>query len=283
MYSHRMRSVFNICDSTLLNRRLLLPNKINIVDFIYKTYRPDSIELGQVFTSKLYDYNKTHNMNISPNKVPILDLFNYCKQHILNTELYVLSLSIEDVYMAKKSGVTHFSFMISVSDQHQYIMTTNTIAESKLNLSIMYKMLDPNDKVKLYINCIDTCPISGKLNLTIILSEILSYIYIYSEYNFDEICLVDTCGTLRMESLDYIYDSLRSIMPINRISIQLCKQSKHNDTDIIIHNNLGIDKFNVSLSNGITEGILTEGTLTEGILTEPIPIHYSDLNKHIYI
>ena len=56
---------------------------------------------------------------------------------------------------------------------------------------------------KLYISCINECPIDGHINNNHIVNEILHY---SNSYNFDNICISDTCGTLSFKNLTNIIE-----------------------------------------------------------------------------
>jgi hypothetical protein len=61
-------------------------------------------------------------------------------------------------------------------------------------------------KTKLYISCINECPIAGVIDSDFIIHEILSSYGSSTEY--DELCLSDTMGTLKLRDFEYIVDGI---------------------------------------------------------------------------
>ena len=67
-------------------------------------------------------------------------------------------------------------------------------------------------KTKLYISCVNECPLTGLIDNDLIIYEILSsYTHSneFSEYcEYDEICISDTMGSLLYRDFEYIVDGL---------------------------------------------------------------------------
>jgi hypothetical protein len=84
-----------------------------------------------------------------------------------------------------------------------------TIEETKKDLDTIFEVLKKPEnqdiKKKLYVSCITECPIEGKIDIDLILHEILRY---HTKYELDEICLSDTCGTLTYDDYTYIVETL---------------------------------------------------------------------------
>ena len=75
-----------------------------------------------------------------------------------------------------------------------------------------------NFNVKLYVSCINECPISGKINNDIIIKRILKL----NKININNICLSDTCGTLEVDDFKYIVDNCNnSGVPFFKFSLHL--------------------------------------------------------------
>jgi pyruvate/oxaloacetate carboxyltransferase len=113
-----------------------------------------------------------------------------------------------------------------------------------------YKNIQVNYKVKLYISCINECPIEGKISL----SKIINHIYCLNMLNFDKICLSDTCGSLTNSEFIKIMDSiLKNIkIDVSKISLHLhIKPERENEVEDIVHTALdyGINEFDVSELN----------------------------------
>ena len=75
-----------------------------------------------------------------------------------------------------------------------------------------------NYYIKLYISCINECPIEGKINNDFIINEIVKY----NKKNIHNICLSDTVGTLSDEDFIYIVDNCNRLgVPFNKLSLHL--------------------------------------------------------------
>jgi predicted nuclease of predicted toxin-antitoxin system len=214
---------------------------------IYKTYQPQCIELGSLCSYKLLPI-------MSDSK----ELYNYATNTIRtnndnNTKAYVLIPSVHKLLVAINNDMTHLSFITSVSDIFQLRNTNLTISQVKTGFSRMFEQLNNELNAhlyvtKLYISCINQCPISGKLDNDLVIKEILYY---SSNYPFDELCLSDTCGTLLYEDFEYIVKTIHFFgVPFSRISLHLhVSNSNLNNLELILRTcfRIGIRKFDVSM------------------------------------
>ena len=92
--------------------------------------------------------------------------------------------------------------------------------------------------MKLYISCISECPIKGEIDVNIIINEIIYYLQNYN--TITELCISDTCGTLKFEKFKYILDKLIHIYDqkenskIQKLSLHLHKNKNYEETEKII-------------------------------------------------
>ena len=87
-------------------------------------------------------------------------------------------------------------------------------------LNNMMRILDDKPEkstVKLYVSCINECPIEGKIDNNVIIEKILKY----QELKPDILCLSDTCGTLTVDDLNYIILNLQKNKNFNNLSLHL--------------------------------------------------------------
>jgi isopropylmalate/homocitrate/citramalate synthase len=189
--------------------------KKQIFNNIITEYNPTSVEIGSIVSPK-----------ILPIMADSLLLYNYAKNYLKkldkNIDLYLLIPNSNKLDQAINHEINNFSFITSVSQEFQIKNTNKTIEQNKNDLERAYfKLRDLNYpyKSKLYISCITDCPISGKKENNYIISEILYY---HTQFSFNEICLSDTCGTIKYTDFKYIVDSLiTSGFPINILSLHL--------------------------------------------------------------
>jgi len=208
--------------------------------FISKKYNPKNLEIGSCVNNKILPiFNDT------------VELFNYVENNNnKNKGHYVLIPNHDKLYDAIKFGVKHFSFITSVSDSFQIKNTKKTISENYLNLNNMMVYLDDlpieKYKVKLYVSCINECPIEGKIDVQKIVGELFTL----SLLKFDNICLSDTCGSLtHYDFVDIIENAKKLGIDIKKFSLHLhVRQEREDEVEKIFHSALdyGINEFDVS-------------------------------------
>jgi hydroxymethylglutaryl-CoA lyase len=169
--------------------------KKGILRNIINEHNPTKIEVGSLVNPKLL-----------PIMGDSLEMYNYASKNI-NTDVYMLIPSMNKLFNAFENNVKNFSFITSVSDQFQIRNAKRSIHETKYDFELMFSrwFRAPHIyKTKLYISCIDRCPILGKIDNDFILKEVLYY---HQKYDFDELCLSDTMGTMVYDDFEYIIDN----------------------------------------------------------------------------
>lgn len=224
--------------------------KKQIYQEIIDKYNPRNLEIGSCVNAKILPiFNDTQDLfkNIQDNKNKYVLVPN--KKHLIN---------------AINFGARKFSFISSVSNSFQLKNTKLTRKENEINLNNMIDFLYdytffkidikngdviqefPNFNVRLYVSCINECPIEGKIPNDSIVSEL----YYLSGKKFDNICLSDTCGTLTNDDFHEIISKLYEMhVDINKFSLHLHVNSeRENEVEKIVHTALdyGINEFDVS-------------------------------------
>jgi hypothetical protein len=214
---------------------------------IYTNYQPQYIELGSLCSYK-----------ILPIMADTRELYNYAvstfeKDNNNTTKAFILIPSVHKLQLAINNRMTHLSFITSVSDIFQLKNTNITISHVKSGFSQMFEELNKTPAshlfiTKLYISCINHCPISGKIDNDLIINEILYY---NSNYSFDELCLSDTCGNLSYDDFEYIVKTIHFFgVPFSRISLHLhVSPSNLENIERILRTcfRVGIRRFDVSM------------------------------------
>ena len=167
------------------------------------------------------------------------------------------SLTVSNNNQLKKvindTNINHFSFITSISESFHFKNTKITLENSDQEIFEMMYNLDETlvrrfpPFIKLYVTCINECPINGKIDNNFIINRLLQL----NKMKVDNICLSDTCGTLNAIDFKYIVDNCNNNgLPFKRLSLQLrVKQKREKEIEKIIHNALErkITKFDVSL------------------------------------
>ena len=225
--------------------------KKNLYDFIVKNYNPRNIEIGSC----------VNNTKVLPIFKDTEDLFKSIND---NKNKYILVPNQDQLLNALKFGATNFSFITSVSNSFQVKNTKLTKQENLINLNNMLHLLDdypnikidiensqvtqvfPNYNIKLYVSCINECPIEGKIPINTIVSEL----HKLSGMKFDKICLSDTCGTLTHSDFSQIIGMLYEIgVDTDKFTLHLhVKPEREDEIENIFHTALdyGIEEFDVS-------------------------------------
>jgi hypothetical protein len=213
--------------------------KQKLYNCIAQKYNPTNLEIGSCVNKKLLPiFNDTE------------ELFNYVESNNHSKKNYVLVPNQEKLMDAISFGVKNFSFVTSVSNSFQYKNTRMDLNQTYSSLIKMMRHLDDlpveNYNVKLYVSCINECPIEGKINTYNIVSELLSL----NLLNFNKICLSDTCGSLTNDIfIDIIEDSKKVGIDIKKFSLHLhVKPQRDDEVEKIFHTALdyGINEFDVS-------------------------------------
>jgi isopropylmalate/homocitrate/citramalate synthase len=252
---------------------------------IYTQYKPQILEIGSLCSYKL---------------LPIMsdtrELYDYVVKEIERnddhiTQTYVLIPSIKKLQTAIQYGMTHFSFITSASPAFQLKNTNRTLEQVKrefsqlcdIDLYQLCLLLNgqlplENFTKKLYISCINECPISGKIDNDFIIKELLHYHYAYS---FDELCLSDTCGTLLYQDFEYIIETIHFFgIPLSKVSLHLHVSNIENLEHILRYCfRKGIRKFDISaIETGGCSITMNKDRLLANMTYEQF---YHILNKHI--
>ena len=196
--------------------------KMNLLSTIYQKYGPPKMEIGAF---------------VSPNALPIMadttEILDYTNSEILDgnlsTEAYVLVPNKVGLLSAIYHGARNFSFITSVSNEFQLKNTKRDLDYTKKELKEMMRVISAIDhpcKTKLYVSCINQCPVVGPIDPDFIVNDILKS-YALADFEcennqIDEICLSDTMGALDANTFEYIVDGLvRFGLDKSRISVHL--------------------------------------------------------------
>lgn len=224
--------------------------KKQIYTEIIEKYNPRNIEIGSCVNTKILPIFKDTE-----------HLFNSIKD---TKNKYILIPNQEQLMNSLKFGATNFSFISSVSNSFQLKNTKMTKQENLNNLNNMIHFLDDytsykidvengeiiqeykNFNVKLYVSCINECPIEGKIPIINIVTDL----YNLSNNKFDKICLSDTCGTLTHSDFSQIIGMLYETgADINKFTLHLhVKPDREDEVEKIVHTAIdyGIEEFDVS-------------------------------------
>ena len=217
-----------------------IEKKIEIFEKIIRDENPQKIEIGSIASHRF--------LPIMKDTIP---LYNHVMENRLEKDVYVLVPSITKLNIAIYNNIYNYSFITSTSNAFQLKNTCRTIEKTKADFSEIFERIErlaKNTRKKLYVSCIDHCPIIGQIPRDKIIEELLYY---NTHYQFDEICLSDTCGNLSFENFAYILDNVTLLgMNTDNLSLHLhISQDNIDDSTKILkycfENEL--NKFDVSL------------------------------------
>ena len=230
--------------------------KIDMFRDIVKHMQPQKIEIGSFVSSKILPIMKDTDQlyqecsQILDNYNPLPELLSSSEMRPYSIpELYVLiPPTFERYNQACLNDVNNLSLITAVSEE---FLIKNTNINQNDTVRTISKINQISDKkIKLYISCINECPIQGILDNDIVINNIL----FYHNENFDNICLSDTCGTLSFKDYKYIIDECISFgVKPNNVSLHLHINKNIKETVNIIRYSLNkkINKFDVSaIENG---------------------------------
>ena len=249
-----------------------IETKKNIYHEMYFNYKPKNIEIGSIVSEKvlpifkdsldLLDYIEKHQESIKhhfdyifPNEMNnyiLIANYNKLKQTLDNNNNNNKNNNNKNNNKNNNYKKLNYSFITSVSNSFQYKNTKMNLQQSDEDiLNMIYFLDDKLDKrdykIKLYVSCINECPIEGKVGLDTIVNRL---VYI-NNFKVDTICLSDTCGTLEFHDFKYIIDKcIENGIDTNKLSLHLhVKKTREYIVETIIHYALdnGIIEFDVSL------------------------------------
>lgn len=220
-----------------------LTEKMELGLDIVANKNPRAIEIGSVVSHKTVPQMK--------NSLDFFQSFSASYGMSNNLDIYVLTPNLKNTQIAINHSVCNYSFITSVSNMFQTKNTNLTIGDTKNELKNMIDLVKTtreDNKIKLYISCVAECPIIGKINNHTILHEIMYYYHTHGEH-ISNLCLSDTCGTLRFSDFKFIIDSLlEKGVELEHFGLHLHQQvSRDNVKNIIIYGmKNGISQYDVS-------------------------------------
>jgi len=217
--------------------------KIDIYKTIVNYHNPKNIEIGSFVSKSLFPI-----FNDTPQ---LLSYAENNKHNKLDLNHYTLVPNEEKIIEAINIDAENFSFISSTSNSFQLKNTKMTLNENYEQLkNMMYIAKNDYSKlynIKIYISCINECPIEGKIANDKVIEQINKIF----DLGPNKICLSDTCGTLDPD--DYI-DLLE------KLRIRNIHNNKFNDSlySLHLHVKPGMKKkveeiIHISLSYGITD------------------------------
>ena len=181
-----------------------------------------------------------------------IELYNYAENLKKNINFYLLVPNLNYTQKAIKNNIKNMSFITSVSNDFQIKNIQKTLIQTKDEINNITDYINNNNNnihnKKLYISCINHCPISGIIDNNFIIKELLYY----NNLNFfNELCLSDTCGKMDFNNFKIIIDNIIDIIPNNKISLHLHISDDLDNLKKIINYALdnNINNFDISILN----------------------------------
>ena len=208
---------------------LPLSEKISMLESIIFKHNPKDVEIGSLVSPK-----------VLPQFIDTPELINHINKKNYKNNFWVLIPNLKGLNNAMKMNINNYSFISSVSNDFQKKNIKKSLYETKKELDVMVEK-SANKNIKIYISCINYCPIFGKIDNDFIIEE-LKY---YNKYeNLKNLCLSDTCGNLSFNDFKYIIDKLDNL---KNISLHLHVSDEKNTKKILKYAiEKGINKFDVS-------------------------------------
>jgi len=267
-------------DITLKNKLVNLDyeSQLNLYYNISFNYQPKDIETGPIISEKLFPLLKD-------SKKKIDSIHNIVFKNNQNNYIEIQNQE-EMKRLINNKNFNYFSLNSSISNSFQLKTTNLTLEESDKNL---YNILDDlqlninregNPFIKLYISCINECPIEGKIDNYLVVKRLRK---LYNGMKINSIVLTDTCGTLNEDDFEYIVDTCSYFeIPKSVFGLQLnIKQDREKNAEKIIHKALDkkITNFDVALlDTGGNSSSLDNSHLSSNLSYE---LYYKFLCKYI--
>lgn len=144
--------------------------------------------------------------------------FTECKEMEIPDIYVLIPVKERRINQAKELDINNISIMSSVSESFMKKNTNMSINDVKEGL----KMLNWASNIKVYLSCVNECPIEGIIDNNKVINEIIYYANNHKKYKINELCLSDTCGTLKFDDYKYILDRcIEKQIPMQLLSLHL--------------------------------------------------------------
>jgi|LauGreDrversion4_2_1035121.scaffolds.fasta_scaffold41633_2 hypothetical protein len=224
--------------------------KLGCYHIINFSYKPKNIEIGDI-PSKSWNYNFRDTIELMQ-KINQYNLFTSNLEYNATIPTYYVMIPNEKMFdsvFSELNCIQNFSFTTSVSNKFQFKNTRTNIYQNFKEINNMILRLDDSDRkfsTKLYISCINECPIDGKLPNDYIVDRLIEL----NNLKVDNMCLSDTCGSLNSNDFKYIIKKLLYTgVNSNNLSLHIrVNPNNEENAEKIFHIALdhGIKNFNAS-------------------------------------
>jgi len=229
-------------------------------------YEPQAVEIGSLVSPKILPM-------LADSKTLYKMAFEVVPQSM---PLYLLVPSSSKLVDVVELGCSHISLITSVSEEFQLANTKKTLDQVKTDIKYVSEVF--KGTTKLYISCIDKCPLAGPISHTHICDQILWY---WSNCKIKNLCLSDTVGTLTPKSFVSIVDKVYSQgVPYESLSLHLHVGSEEQVIEIMGQALArGITGFDVSYLETGGCSVTMGKSKTKPNLS--YPLYYKGLIKYI--
>lgn len=237
-----------------LNMKII--DKIRLYFIIKEKYKPPNMEIGSIVSSKIFPVFQDSSCLYNHIEFSLLDDIAYSlseQKEVMPNNFILIPNQKKFQEIDKFIGLNCFSFITSVSESFQMKNTRMSLTTTFQQITNMINKLETTpktaNKTKIYVSCINECPIEGKIPLLNIVTEL----YLLSTIKVDKICLSDTCGTLtKNDFIDIIENTKKVGIDTKLFSLHLhIKPEREKEAEEIFHTALdyGIEEFDVSHLN----------------------------------
>lgn len=257
--------------------------KLELYHKLSYNYQFKNIEVGSIASSKIFpSFSDTIKLNKQIQQF-YKDVNPLSQVEIPNHYVVIPSEKQFNKILPELKSIQNFSFITSVSDAYQYKNTNMSVRDSIQNISNMMIRLDETKRKfgsKLYVSCINECPIDGRMKNDYVVDKLQEF----QNLKTDTMCLSDTYGTLKSKDFEYIIKkALNAGISHKNLSLHLhVKHGCENNVEKICHIALdhGINNFDVSAfeSGGFINHI-SFSSASQPNLT--YPLYYKFLQSYI--
>jgi len=254
-------------------------DKLQIYNDIIRLHNPKSIEIGSIVSKKI--------LPIFKDTLNLFGLINHFDKNLnIDNKKYILIPNKEKLQnIINNPLINYLSFITSASNSFQLKNTKKSLNDCDNDIIEMLYALDENPNrsikpvIKLYMSCINECPIEGKIANDFIVNRLLKF----HKMNIDNICISDTCGSLEPDDFEYIVDKCTFFgLPMSKISLHLhVKPERVTIVEKIIWKALDRKIVNFDVSNFKTGGCsitMDKSKLASNLSYE---LYYKALYKYI--
>ena len=207
-------------------------DKLKIIKLISNSIGVKNLEIGSFVSPK-----------IIPQMANSEKVYKEITKFDSNINYHMLVSNSKGIDKVNELDIKNVAFFTSPSDTFNLKNINCNINDSLLKILNLKDKISSDVNKRIYLSCITECPFEGEIPLY----EIIDLIQIMHHFDFDDISLGDTLGTIKVDKLKFIFDNLDESIIKDKLSIHLHQSDESWKEIINLCLEYGVRKFDTSI------------------------------------